>query len=88
MAFKKKEDLVFEKIDNEYIIFDPYNEAFFEFNGVASLVWEVLESLERDDIVQKVCTEYAVDEKTALRDVSAFFDELINMQLIYRVGKE
>jgi hypothetical protein len=80
--YKKREGLVCEQIDEEIIIFDTISEQFYEFEGIGSTVWNYLDKNTFDDIINLVCSRYAVDRNTAISDTQEFIDSLIEENLI------
>ena len=85
MNYRKKENLVCEQIDDEVIIFDTDKEQFYEFDGVGSFLWNIMENVDLTVLAQKVCNEYDVEPETALEDVTNFINDLAEKQLICQV---
>ena len=88
MTYKKKENLVCEQIDDEIIVFDTDIEKFYEFDGVGSFLWSTMEDTDLENIAQQVCDEYDVEKETALADITTFFEDLLEKNLIYRTEDE
>lgn len=88
MNYKKKENLVCEHIDDEIIVFDTDIERFYEFDGVGSFLWSIMEDTDLEDITQKVCDEYDVEKGTALTDITTFFEDLLEKNLVYQTEDE
>ena len=88
MTYKKKENLVCEQIDDEIIVFDTDVEKFYEFDGVGSFLWNTMEDTDLENIAQQVCDEYDVEKETALADITTFFEDLLEKNLIYRTEDE
>lgn len=88
MTYKKKENLVCEQIDDEIIVFDTDMEQFYEFDGVGSFIWSIMEDIDLENITQQVCDEYNVEKETALADITAFFEDLLDKKLIYQTEDE
>lgn len=84
MTYKKKENLVCEQIDNEIIIFDTEVEQFYEFDGVGSFIWHIMEDTDLENITQQVCDEYDIEREIALADITTFFEDLLDKNLIYQ----
>ena len=85
MIYKKKENLVCEQIDDEFIVFDVEKENFYEFDSVGSFLWSIIENTELKILVQKVCDEYNIDREIALKDVTEFLYDLLNKNLIVKI---
>ena len=88
MNYKKKENLVCEQIDDEIIVFDTDVEQFYEFDGVGSFIWNIMENTNLENIAQCVCDEYDVGKEIALVDITTFFEDLLEKNLIYRTEDE
>lgn len=86
MFYKKRSNLICEEIDNEYIIFDPDNEQFYELDSLGSLIWDCVETKCSSDIVQTICNEYAVDADNLEADIAEFINDLIALHLIHQTG--
>ena len=86
MTYKKKENLVCEQIDDEIIVFDTDIEKFYEFDGVGSFLWSTMEDTDLENIAQQ--DEYDVEKETALADITTFFEDLLEKNLIYRTEDE
>jgi len=82
VKFKRKNDLVCEQIDDEVIIFDTENEQFYEFDGIGSFVWGLIDNIDLNTISQKVCDEYDIEKETVFQDMNTFINELREKQLI------
>ena len=85
MFFKKKNGLVCEQIDDEVIVFDTDKEQFYEFAGLGSLIWIIMDGKEVGDIAQKICEEYDVAKEVVISDITSFFDDLLSKNLIVRI---
>lgn len=86
MFYKKKNNLVCEQIDDEIIVFDTDTEQFYEFDGIGSFLWNIIEDSDLEGIVQKICNEYDVEKDTALVDIITFFNDLLDKHLVYQAG--
>lgn len=84
MTYKKKKNLVCEQIDDEIIVFDTDIEQFYEFDGVGSFLWNIMEDTSLENIALQVCGEYDVEKETALADIAIFFKDLLEKNLIYQ----
>ena len=86
MIYKKKNGLVCEQIDDEIIVFDTKKEKFYEFDGVASLIWSIMVDYELEDIAKQICDVYDVTKEIAISDISSFFEDLLSNELIEKKG--
>jgi uncharacterized protein YpuA (DUF1002 family) len=87
--YQINEKVICEQIDNDVVAFDSAKECFYEFDEVAGFILCELNEHEKDirEIVQSVCNEYNVDEKTALMDIVAFVKEMENKGLLISIGE-
>lgn len=88
MTYKKKENLVCEQIDDEIIVFDTDVEQFYEFDGIGNYLWNIMEDTDLENIAQQVCDEYDVEKETVLADITTFFEDLLEKNLIYQTEDE
>lgn len=71
------------KIENEIFIFDRKTSTIHSFNRVASFIWELLtENVTLDEITEKLCSRFDIDEETAEKDKSDFIKELKTKKLL------
>lgn len=77
-----KKEFVLREIAGEYIII-PTGSTALEFNGLITvneigvLLWKMLqEEVTIDQLVQRVTSEYEVEEVTAREDILEFLDSL------------
>ena len=85
---KRKDCYVLRKVAGKYVIM-PTGEESFQFNGMISinetgaLLWEKLaEDVTEEELVSAICSEYNIDEQTAVSDVRDFINEVKNSNLI------
>lgn len=85
MQYRKKETLICEQIEDELIIFDTEKEHFYEFDDFGAFVWNLFEKLSFDDLIQRICSEYDIDNDTVAKDMCEFFNVLENNGLVYKI---
>ena len=80
---KISKGFMLREIAGEYIVV-PIGKAVFQFMGLITLnevgrfLWELLQSKEysMDQLIQKICQSYEVEEAVAQSDVREFIDAL------------
>ena len=80
---KISKEFMLREIAGEYIVV-PIGKAVFQFMGLITLnevgrfLWELLQSKEysMDQLIQKICQSYEVEEAVAQSDVREFIDAL------------
>ena len=80
---KISKEFMLREIAGEYIVV-PTGKAVFQFmwlitlNEVGRFLWELLQSKEysMDQLIQKICQSYEVEEAVAQSDVREFIDAL------------
>lgn len=70
----KKDSAVYSKVDGyDSILLNLDTRRYFRLNETADFMWQQLEALTSpDQIVEDICTIYAVDKDTAARDLNEF----------------
>ena len=85
---KKNENVVFRKIQDEYILVPIVAsaadvESIFNLNETGAAVWERINGIrELSDIIEDIKSEYESEDKKIEDDVMAFVDEMIDAKLI------
>ncbi len=85
---KKVDDFILREIANEYVLVPTGSAAkifdgIITFNEQAAFLWNKLDECDTiKGLVEKLTDEYDVDENTALNDVTAFIDRLIEAGII------
>lgn len=79
----KNDNLVCEEIDSEYIVFDSKNERFYEFDGIGSLIWDNLDILSSDKLINLISEVYQVEDSVVENDINDFIEEMLDQGLIY-----
>ena len=84
----KSENVVFRKIEKEYILVPIVAsaadvESIFNLNETGAAVWERIDGRKSiKDIVDEIQAEYDVEGKRLERDVISFVDEMTEAKLI------
>jgi len=85
---KKSENVVFRKIQDEYILVPIVAsaadvESIFNLNETGAAVWERIDGIRRlSDIIEDIKSEYESEGKKIEDDVMAFVTEIIDAKLI------
>jgi hypothetical protein len=84
----KSENVVFRKIENEYILVPIVAsaadvESIFNLNETGAAVWERIDGKKKlSDIIDDIKSEYEGDGNRIEDDVTAFVNEMIEAKLI------
>lgn len=83
MTYKKRSDLAVKLIGDQLVIIDSkVGRAVHRLNEVGVLIWESLDKLSADQIVDVVIEEFEVDAIEARKDLLSFISELEALHLI------
>lgn len=85
---KLKDGYILREVAGNYIVVAVGDEAL-DFNGLittnetGAYLWEKLsENISEQELVEALLSEYEVDEKTAIEDISGFLNKLRNAELL------
>ncbi len=84
----KSENVVFRKIENEYILVPIVAsaadvESIFNLNETGAAVWERIDGVKKlSEIIEAIKSEYESDGSQVDDDVMAFANEMIEAKLI------
>lgn len=86
MKFKINPALI-EKISNELLIVISLEDKNVHCsNETGILIWEsIKEGKDKDQILKRLTSEYAIDENTARIDLEEFLDKLVSNNLIVQI---
>ena len=85
---KKSENIVFRKIQDEYILVPIVAsaadvESIFNLNETGAAVWERIDGIKKlSEIIEDIKSEYESEDKKLEDDVMAFVNEMIDAKLI------
>ena len=89
MKFSRSEQIVSSKVDQDMFLMSVEKGAYFRMDPVGTRIWELLEQpLGRDEIVEKLMQEYAVEEKTCAEETDHFLGRLLKANLLKEVEAE
>ena len=76
-------DLVSTDMDDEVVMMSIEKGEYYGIGGVGSHVWSLLQNpITMNEIMETVCPEYEVSEKTCRSEIETFIDELIKKGLV------
>jgi hypothetical protein len=79
----RSDDLEWREVHGEVVAIDLKGSVYFTLNRTGAELWPSLsEGATRDQLVERLCDAYRVDEATAARDVDAFLDSLRERELL------
>jgi Coenzyme PQQ synthesis protein D (PqqD) len=91
-VLKKSENVVFRKIENEYILVPIKSNAaeldyIYTLNEVGARIWELIDGTRTvGDIRDIICSEYEVTPETAVADLDALLAELAVLSTVAMVA--
>ncbi|MBR0189276.1 MAG: PqqD family protein [Clostridia bacterium] len=85
---KIKDGFILREVAGSFIVV-AVGSAVKDFNGIINLnetgafLWKILESgATKEELLEKMLTEYDVNEETARRDIDAFISKLQEAKLV------
>ena len=86
MKFIRNKSIYSKKIEDKWYILESNKKVMRELNAVASLLWEMLEKPSTiEDLVKRICKEFAVDKVQAEQDTRVFIKQYLKEQLIQQL---
>lgn len=80
---KISDSVLFQEIDNEYVLLNMKTEQYFGLNDIGAKVWQIIsEDGNTGTLIEKLMSEYNVLTDTLTTDISQLLDELTKEQLI------
>jgi hypothetical protein len=77
------------EVDGRFVVLSLQAASYFDFNRVASEIWDMLSRPRRvDEILQKLSQHHDVDAEVMTRDVTAFLHALLAQRLVRIVAVE
>lgn len=81
--YKKKNGVPWQTIAETTIALSPGDQMTYEFEGVASFIWQSLDGNQcNEKIISNLCEVYEIDQKTAEYDYYEFLNELSENNLL------
>lgn len=80
---KISDDVLFQEIDNEYVLLNMKTELYFGLNDIGAKVWQLIsQDSATDTLIEKILLEYDVAPDTVASDIAQLLDELNKEELI------
>lgn len=81
--FKVADDILFRKVENEAVLLHIATGMYYSLNETSILFWEALCTQQPlGSAIEKITTEYEVEDSQVLSDLRAFLQNLLNYGLI------
>lgn len=69
MQYALNNEYIWKEISNQVVILHLDSGKYYSLNEVGSLIWKgILDHMSLDDIVDRICSDYDVEEKSARND--------------------
>jgi hypothetical protein len=82
-----EESLTWREVDGEIIVLDRRSWMYMGVNGPGVLLWkEIIAGASRPQLVERLRSEYEVDDEVSQRDVEAFLEMLSSHNLLVEDG--
>ncbi len=86
MSFSPKPGLLTQRLDGEYVVFDPQNDTVHTLNVTAQLIWlRCTENLAIDELISEMTSRYDVPHETVCKDIYQAVDQLCNLGLLRQI---
>ena len=80
---KVSDNVLFQEIDNEYVLLNMETEQYFGLNEIGAKLWHsIAENGDTNTALEQIISAYNVAEDTLRADISRLLTELSNEQLI------
>lgn len=80
---KVSDNVLFQEIDNEYVLLNMETEQYFGLNEIGAKLWHsIAEYGDVDNALEQIMKAYDVAEDTLKKDISSLLTELSNEQLV------
>lgn len=77
------ENVIWEELSGELIVFKLDNGQYYRFNNSGLIVWKgIADSLTKEAIVEKMASAYSINNTQVAKDVEIFLAELKKEKLI------
>ena len=75
--------IAWQIIDEETLVVTPTNSTLHVLNRTGTRIWELMEKrVKIEDIVDKICSEFDVEEKQAKKGILKFIEELVDKGVV------
>lgn len=80
---KISDNVLFQEIDNEYVLLNMETELYFGLNDIGAMAWQIIsQEGTTDTLIEKLMSEYNVPAEILTNDIYQLLDELNKEQLI------
>ena len=80
--FSPRKDIAYRKIQGEMVLVDPAQNLLLRLNETATFIWERLESIPVDQIVQEIADTFDTEVQTAAADTKTFIELLSRKSIL------
>ena len=85
----RENELAMANVDGRAVVLSLAAGSYFDFNGVATEIWDLLAEPRRvDEIFRRLSDRHDVDPATLARDVTPFLQTLLNERLVRVAASE
>ena len=83
MTLHISENVIWEELSGELIVFKLDNGQYYRFNNTGLIVWKgIADSLTKDAIIEKMASTFTIDSAQSAKDIKVFLAELKKEKLI------
>ena len=83
MTLHISENVIWEELSGELIVFKLDNGQYYRFNNTGLIVWKgIADSLTKDAIIEKMASTFTIDSAQSAKDIKVFLAELEKEKLI------
>lgn len=81
---------LFQKLDDQAVILGLETESYYALDDVAARMWQVIDESDGDvgTTVQKLMTEYDVNNETLCKDMADWIGKLVELKLVEIIDDE
>lgn len=84
--YKRNQDNISSKIQNEIIMVNIQQGTYFALNAVASRIWELIKSPQSiDAICSHLTNEYDIEPEACRQEVATFIQRCIELKVVDEV---
>jgi len=80
---RRNDELIAASVDGELVMLSVDRGQYFGVSGVGTRIWQWLEEpASPDELVERVCAEFDVDEETCRTEVNEFLAKMLSLELV------
>jgi hypothetical protein len=77
------ENITYRIIDNQAVILNLNTGDYYSLNETGTFIWGLIEKgITREDLIDRVLEEYAIDKKDVIRDIKLLLKDLISEKIV------